>query len=118
MDDTGKKEYKLVTEKRTEMKDIFKRMDDDEDIYLLEPYEMYHLPPHDTRKVDDVVNVTLPDPLTFARKAIDEQRKGKTSVILIPVQSYVNLLLEAGAERIGTSAGVQIMNDFRAEQQQ
>lgn len=70
MDDTGKKEYKLVTEKRTEMKDIFKRMDDDEDIYLLEPYEMYHLPPHDTRKVDDVVNVTLPDPLTFARKAI------------------------------------------------
>lgn len=70
MDDTGKKEYKLVTEKRAEMGDIFKRMDDDEGIYLLKPYEMYHLPPQQTRKVDDVVNVTLNDPLIFAQKAI------------------------------------------------
>lgn len=37
-------------------------------------------------------------PTAFVRKAIEEQEKGKTSVILIPVQSYVNLLLEAGAE--------------------
>jgi hypothetical protein len=32
------------------------------------------------------------------RKAIAEQRLGKSSVLLLPVQSYVNLLLEAGAE--------------------
>jgi len=31
-------------------------------------------------------------------KAIEEQQKGRSSVIVIPVQSYVNLLLEAGAE--------------------
>ena len=37
-------------------------------------------------------------PTAFVRKAIDEYKKGKGSVILIPVQSYVNLLLEAGAE--------------------
>lgn len=37
-------------------------------------------------------------PTAFVRKAIAEQMLGKTSVIIIPVQSYVNLLLEAGAE--------------------
>jgi len=37
-------------------------------------------------------------PTAFVRKAIEENKKGKGSVILIPVQSYVNLLLEAGAE--------------------
>jgi len=37
-------------------------------------------------------------PTAFARKAIDEQRKGKASVLILPVQSYVNLLIEAGAE--------------------
>lgn len=37
-------------------------------------------------------------PTAFVRKAIEEKKKGKTSVILIPTQSYVNLLLEAGAE--------------------
>jgi hypothetical protein len=37
-------------------------------------------------------------PTAFVRKAIKEQKQGKTSVLLIPVQSYVNLLLEAGAE--------------------
>jgi len=37
-------------------------------------------------------------PTAFVRKAIEEQRSGNTSVLLIPVQSYVNLLLEAGAE--------------------
>src|ERR1035438_4687316 len=37
-------------------------------------------------------------PTAFARKAIEEQKHGNTSVLLIPVQSYVNLLLEAGAE--------------------
>jgi hypothetical protein len=37
-------------------------------------------------------------PTSFVRKAIEENKKGKGSVLLIPVQSYVNLLLEAGAE--------------------
>jgi hypothetical protein len=34
----------------------------------------------------------------FVRKAIAEQQKGKTSVILLPVFDYVTTLLEAGAE--------------------
>lgn len=37
-------------------------------------------------------------PTAWVRKAIEQQKKGKTSVLLIPTQSYVNLLLEAGAE--------------------
>ena len=37
-------------------------------------------------------------PTAFVRKAIFESQKGKTVVLTIPVQSYVNLLLEAGAE--------------------
>lgn len=37
-------------------------------------------------------------PTAFVRKAIEENKKGKGVVLLIPTQSYVNLLLEAGAE--------------------
>jgi len=37
-------------------------------------------------------------PTAFVRKAIEEQKKGKSAVLVLPVQSYVNLLLEAGAE--------------------
>lgn len=38
-------------------------------------------------------------PTAFVRKAIQEHRDfGKKSVLIIPTQSYVNLLLEAGAE--------------------
>jgi hypothetical protein len=37
-------------------------------------------------------------PTAFVRKAIAEQQEGKSSVIVIPTQSYVNMLLEAGAE--------------------
>lgn len=37
-------------------------------------------------------------PTAFVRKAIEENKKGKTVVLMIPVQSYVNLLIEAGAE--------------------
>lgn len=37
-------------------------------------------------------------PTAFARKAIEEQQKGKTSVLILPVQGYVNYLFEAGAE--------------------
>ena len=36
-------------------------------------------------------------PTAFVRKAIEEQKKGRSSVLTLPTQSYVNLLLEAGA---------------------
>jgi hypothetical protein len=37
-------------------------------------------------------------PTAFVRKAIEQHKQGKKSVLIIPTQSYVNLLLEAGAE--------------------
>ena len=37
-------------------------------------------------------------PTAFVRKAIAEQAQGKSTVLLLPVQSDVNRLLEAGAE--------------------
>jgi hypothetical protein len=37
-------------------------------------------------------------PTYFAHKAIAEHKKGRSSVLLIPTQPYVNLLLQAGAE--------------------
>ena len=37
-------------------------------------------------------------PTAFVHKAISEQAKGNSTVLLIPAQSYINLLLEAGAE--------------------
>jgi len=37
-------------------------------------------------------------PTSFVRKAIEENKKGKQVVLIIPVQSYVNMLIEAGAE--------------------
>ncbi len=40
----------------------------------------------------------LHGPTAFVRKAISEQKRGNSTVLLIPVQSYINLLLEAGAE--------------------
>lgn len=37
-------------------------------------------------------------PTAFVRKAIAENKKGKTCVLILPVQSYVNMLIEAKAE--------------------
>ena len=37
-------------------------------------------------------------PTAFVRKAIEEQKKGKTSVIILPVLGLLNLLFEAKAE--------------------
>jgi len=37
-------------------------------------------------------------PTAFVRKAIEEQLMGKSSVIVIPTMSFINMLLEAGAE--------------------
>jgi DNA N-6-adenine-methyltransferase (Dam) len=39
-------------------------------------------------------------PTDFVRKAIEENRLGKTSFIVVPTMNYVNMLLEAGAEPI------------------
>jgi hypothetical protein len=36
-------------------------------------------------------------PTAFVRKAIEENKLGKTVALVLPTQSYVNLLLEAGA---------------------
>lgn len=52
----------------------------------------YCNPPY--RKTDGNIH----GPTTFVRKAIREKEKGNSTVLLLPVQSYVNLLLEAGAE--------------------
>ena len=37
-------------------------------------------------------------PTAFVRKAIQEQEQGNSTVLLLPAQSYINLLLDAGAE--------------------
>lgn len=37
-------------------------------------------------------------PTAFVRKAIEEHQKGKGIVLMLPTPSYVNMLLEAGAE--------------------
>ena len=37
-------------------------------------------------------------PTAWVKKAIEENRQGKTIVLTIPVRYYVNLLMEAGAE--------------------
>lgn len=37
-------------------------------------------------------------PTAFVRKAIEQHKKGRASVLILPVQSYVNLLVDAGAE--------------------
>jgi hypothetical protein len=37
-------------------------------------------------------------PTAFVRKAICEKEKGNSSVIVIPTMSFINMLLEAGAE--------------------
>jgi len=37
-------------------------------------------------------------PTAFVRKAIQEQKKGKTSVLILPVISLLNMLFEAKAE--------------------
>ena len=37
-------------------------------------------------------------PTAFVRKAIEEQKKGKTTVLILPVLSMLNMLFEAKAE--------------------
>ncbi len=37
-------------------------------------------------------------PTAFVRKAIEQQQKGRTSVLTLPIYNCLNMLLEAGAE--------------------
>jgi len=68
MSDESREEYKLVQGKLKELKPLFERMDVDEKLYLLQPFRMRNL--GDSGDEKDVSNVTLPDPLNYAKKAI------------------------------------------------
>jgi len=68
MSDESREEYKLVQAKLKEMKPLYDRMDGDEKLYLLEPFRMKKLGSSEDEK--DVSNVTLNDPLLYAKKAI------------------------------------------------
>jgi len=68
MSDENREEYKLVQAKIEEMKPLTDRLNEDEKLYLLEPYEMTKLGSNEKEK--DVSNVTLNDPLLYAKKSI------------------------------------------------
>jgi len=70
MSDAAREEYKRIEEKRQDMGALFGRMDRDQDLYYLKPYQMMNLPPYQTKAMDDVANVTLNDPLLFATKSL------------------------------------------------
>jgi len=70
MADQSNKEYKLIQEKKKEMTPIFDRMDEDEKLYLLDPFKMKKLPPQDTKDMDGMRNITLPGPQLYTNKAI------------------------------------------------
>ena len=70
MADNTRSEYKLVVEKRKELKPVFDRMDVDEKLYLLDSYTMMQLPPNQSKAMPDVANITTNDPLLYGTKAI------------------------------------------------
>lgn len=70
MADESREEYKLVEAKLKELKPLFGRMDEDEELYLLKDFSMKMLPPYGNKEENDVANVTLNDPLLYAKKAI------------------------------------------------
>ena len=51
----------------------------------------------------------------WVRKAIDEQKKGKTSVLILPLDNWVNLLLQSGAKirTIGSHEWIHTKNGTR-----
>ena len=60
------KNYQLVHDKRVEMGDLFKRMDDDRKLAILDPYEMTQL---DGQKTPEVINVTMNEAMVFLGRA-------------------------------------------------
>ena len=88
--------------------DLYKRLDD-EFHFDFDPCPYPVIPGYDSlnlpwgsmnycnppfRKTDGNIH----GPTAFVHKAIAEQAKGNSTVLLLPAQSYINLLLEAGAE--------------------
>lgn len=69
MSDENREEYKAVKAKMEDLDPLFKRMDEDEGLYLLEPFKMKRLDNPDQDE-SDVSNVTTNDPLLYAKKAI------------------------------------------------
>lgn len=53
-------------------------------------------------------------PTAFVRKAIEEHKQGRGSVLILPVAGYVNLLLAAGAEMRPVGRVAWIDPDTRA----
>ena len=62
--------YKMVedTAQSSEFKDVFARMDTDEDLYFLKPFVM--MMPDGATPMDDVINVTFNDAITFGIRAV------------------------------------------------
>jgi hypothetical protein len=56
-------------------------------------YSNYCNPPF--RKSDGAFGA---GPTAFIRKAIQEQKEGKSTVVILNTMSYINMLVEAGAE--------------------
>jgi len=50
------------------------------------------------RHKDSNPHVHIYGPTAFVRKAIEEQKKGRSTFLTLPTQNYVNLLLDAGAK--------------------
>ncbi|MGA2669966.1 MAG: hypothetical protein ABSF21_00895 [Dehalococcoidia bacterium] len=69
MADESREEYKLFIARKEEMASIFARMDTDEGLYFLTPYKMKKLPPQDSKNMEGIANVTLPDSQAFVNKA-------------------------------------------------
>lgn len=59
------KNYQLVLDKKADMGDLFKRMDDDKKLAILYPYEMRN---KDGQKTPDVINVTMNEAKVFSGK--------------------------------------------------
>jgi len=123
MSDESREEYRLIKTKRDEMQPLFDRMDQDEQLYLLDPYRMKTL--DGTTEVPDVANVTLNDPLIFANKAIaiiggasmqtqvegEEMQDKQTTVI----ERFLEDILYMVDERL-TKRGIVGMDGFTNEQ--
>ena len=62
--------YEKVTSKGKELEPIFKRMDKDRDLLFMKAYQMLYPAKYGAKAMEDVINVTLNDPTTFAMRAI------------------------------------------------
>lgn len=86
--------------------DIYRELDS-EFHFDFDPFPFPKPQDHDALKMDwGQVNFVNPPfrkegkqgPVEYIRKSIEENKKGKTVVLTLPVMYYVHMLLEAGAE--------------------